>query len=363
MQTGILTRASDPLLAPFLSATDPAESDRLLAQLVSETGQPVIRGIVRSHLKTCFWPGAFGPEDQDVEDVSGEVVLRLVTRLRQFKADPVGHSIHNLRGYVAGMAYNACDQYLRGKYPQRQRLKNKLRYILTHREGLALWEGEEQHRWCGLAQWCSQRDPARAARPDQLHPAHTSGEAALMSRGEAEALKLPELLRVIFERLGAPCLLDDLVSFVADLLGIRDQAPLSNPDPDYGRAAGSVSKAAEELAAVLDQRMTLKRVWEEISGLPPRQRAALLLNLRDPQGRGVIHLLPIVRVASIRDIAQALEMPAEELAGIWAKLPWEDLLIAGLLGVTRQQVINLRKSARERLARRLAREVGLSRGT
>ncbi|MGH9555304.1 MAG: hypothetical protein ACRD2Y_05725 [Terriglobales bacterium] len=334
-----------------------------MAQLVGETAQPVIRDIVRSHLRTCFRPGAFGPEHQDVEDVSAEIVLRLVTRLREFKADPVRHPIHNLRGYVAGMAHNACDQYLRCKYPQRARLKNKLRYILTHREGLALWEGEQQRRLCGLALWCSQRDPAAAARTDQLHHERTSGEAALMSRGEAEALKLPELLRVIFERVGAPCLLDDLVSLVANLLGIRDQAPLSKPDPDYACAAGAVSKQAEELAAVLDQRMTLKRVWEEISGLPPRQRAALLLNLRDPQGRGVINLLPLVRVASIREIAQALEMPAEELAGIWAKLPWEDLVIAGFLGVTRQQVINLRKSARERLARRLGSALGPCRGT
>jgi hypothetical protein len=34
-------------------------------------------------------------------------------------------------------------------------------------------------------------------------------------------------------------------------------------------------------------------------------------------------------------------------------LPLDDATIAGLLGLTRQQVINLRKSARERLARRL----------
>jgi hypothetical protein len=36
------------------------------------------------------------------------------------------------------------------------------------------------------------------------------------------------------------------------------------------------------------------------------------------------------------------------------KLPLDDATIAGLLGATRQQVINLRKCARERLERRMS---------
>jgi hypothetical protein len=44
---------------------------------------------------------------------------------------------------------------------------------------------------------------------------------------------------------------------------------------------------------------------------------------------------------------------AEEFANLWNELPLEDASIASLLGVTRQQVINLRKSARERLTRRM----------
>jgi hypothetical protein len=47
-------------------------------------------------------------------------------------------------------------------------------------------------------------------------------------------------------------------------------------------------------------------------------------------------------------------MPAQEFAKLWNNLPLEDTTIAQNLGVTRQQVINLRKSARERLARRMS---------
>jgi hypothetical protein len=87
--------------------------------------------------------------------------------------------------------------------------------------------------------------------------------------------------------------------------------------------------------------------------LPLNQRAALLLNLKDPGGRGCITLFPTTGVATLRQLADALEMSAEGFAALWNELPIEDARIAELLGLTRQQVINARKSGRERLARRL----------
>jgi hypothetical protein len=45
-----------------------------------------------------------------------------------------------------------------------------------------------------------------------------------------------------------------------------------------------------------------------------------------------------------------------DLDELWDELPLDDLKIAARLGMTRQQVINLRKSARARLARRMERE-------
>jgi hypothetical protein len=87
--------------------------------------------------------------------------------------------------------------------------------------------------------------------------------------------------------------------------------------------------------------------------LPLNQRAALLLNLKDADGRGCIALFPATNVATLRELAEALEMKAERLAELWNELPLEDAKIAELLKLTRQQVINARKSARERLARRL----------
>jgi hypothetical protein len=102
-----------------------------------------------------------------------------------------------------------------------------------------------------------------------------------------------------------------------------------------------------------EKRVFLQRLWEELGRLPVHQRAALLLNLRDPAGGSCIGLFPATGVATIRQLAEALEISAEDFAELWNELPLEDAKIAQLLKRTRQQIINARKSARERLARQL----------
>lgn len=54
-------------------------------------------------------------------------------------------------------------------------------------------------------------------------------------------------------------------------------------------------------------------------------------------------------IASLRQIAALLGIDAAELAEIWKSIPLDDLTIAGRLGLQRQQVINLRRAARDRL--------------
>src|SRR5207247_370158 len=93
----------------------------------------------------------------------------------------------------------------------------------------------------------------------------------------------------------------------------------------------------------------------EVCQLPVLQRAALLLNLRDSRDGGVISFLPFLGVASKEELARLLEMPYEDFQKLWSELPLDDSRIAQMFGITRQQVINLRKTARERLVRRTRR--------
>jgi hypothetical protein len=80
-----------------------------------------------------------------------------------------------------------------------------------------------------------------------------------------------------------------------------------------------------------------------------------LLNLRAESGSNVLALLIVTGVATFDAVAAALEMTPQGLGAIMHELPWDDLTIAKHLSVTRQQVINLRKSARKRLGRRSGR--------
>jgi hypothetical protein len=87
--------------------------------------------------------------------------------------------------------------------------------------------------------------------------------------------------------------------------------------------------------------------------LPDRQRTALLLNLRSAQGTA-IELIEDLGIATFSQLAEVLSMTKEALAELWNRLPLDDKEIAEKLGVERQQVINLRSAARQRLQRRMS---------
>ena len=141
------------------------------------------------------------------------------------------------------------------------------------------------------------------------------------------------------------------MSAVAAIQGISDQPVESLAEDEDG--GFDPATADPDPAWRIEKKMFLQRLWEELTQLPVNQRAALLLNLKDASGFGCITLFPATGIATIRQLATALELTAERLAELWNDLPIEDSRIAELLGLTRQQVINARKSGRERLARRL----------
>ena len=103
----------------------------------------------------------------------------------------------------------------------------------------------------------------------------------------------------------------------------------------------------------MDQRRYVLRLWSEIRELPPNQRIALLLHSRDGRGYPVIQLVQVTGIAFFPELAGVLGVSEQKLAELWNQLPLDDNSIAEMLGCTRQQVINLRKVARERLARRV----------
>ena len=342
----------DNLLQSFLQERDDGESELLLAKIISDHAGPLIRNIVRYKI---IVGGRNQSSVQDAEDVCSTAILGLLARLQRYRQNNSEPSIMNFRSYVAAIAYNTCHEHLRDKYPLRHTLRNRLRYLLTHDGKFALWRGENSEMLCGWGAW--QASTQSPVRPDRILALRDRPQAVQMpstSVDESNRNDLTELLTAIFEHLASPVELDDLVGLVADLCGIKDQTlQFESADDRPMSPAGRLADARSDLAGELEQRSYLRKLWSEIRELPEGQRAALLLNLKDSEGGGGISLFQITGIAAIPQIAEALSLAPEELAQLWGELPLDDLTIAKRLGVARQQVINLRKSARERLARRM----------
>ena len=345
----------DGLLSSYLRAGDETVSHQMLTELVSEHAVPLVRKIVGHKLRV---PTNHHPNSQlveDAEDVCGEASLRLVARLRELKDGATDERpINDFRSYVATVAYHLCHEYLRRKYPRRHGLKNKLRYLLSRDAKFAIWEGSDRHLLCGFEAWRPVQPLSTHVEPARLRDME-AGESSVF--GDARQVALPDLLKTIFERTGSPVELDALVDFVAALSGVKDE-PAQEARREGAEAESEVADTARappsaDIATTTERHMYLARLWDEIKELPPRQRTALLLNLSDAHGRSYTELLALLGVASARQIAEALDIPADEFITIWNDLPLDDRVIAARLDLSRQQVINLRKSARERLARRM----------
>jgi len=341
---------SDALLFPFLRADSEVESEPILTRLLDEQASPLIKTIIRSKLHT------FATVDdrlqwQDDEDIYEEVVTSLIERLRTCKSGSASDAIQDFRSYVAVVTYNACHEYLRSKYPQRWRLKNRLRYLLTHQPDLSLWQNSDGEWLCGFATWSTDAT-IRPVGVGVLRQLIEDPQKLELTGGQSEIqrARLPKLLEAVFRKLDSPVELEALVSTVAELQGIKDLPFVTNSDSEPFAELRSLSQA--KFATEMEDRSYLLSLWSEIVQLPLGQRAALLLNLRDLHD-GVIMLLPLTGVATIRQIAEVVAIPIDEFAQLWNQLPLDDTAVAERLGVTRQQVINLRKSARARLSRRM----------
>ena len=345
MNEPLIVEASDALLGPFLQARDHSTAEGLLTQLIQEHADPIIAKILRSKLRVSLNGSHGNQENQDALEIAGELRATLISDLRAVQQHPNQKSITSFRDYVAIKTYSACADYFREKNPRRWRVKNLLRYQLKQDRRLALWKGENNCWYAGLSEW-------REATPLSTPSPSSRTIMEMYSTKPAQDISAAELLSAVFESAGQPIEFERIVALAAEVWGITDLAfePVDIPDREPGRESAG---AAPGVDLLLEQRLYLEQLWVEVCRLPVLQRVALLLNLRDAQGGSAIFFIPHLGIASQKQIAGVLELSEEEFQLLWGELPLDDARIAGMFGITRQQVINLRKTARERLARRM----------
>lgn len=313
---------SDAVLRPYLECPDEQLADDLLAGLLFEDAEPVVRGVLRRRLRSAACP-------QDHEDLAGEVILELLARLRRNRETAGACPIECFRAYATTAAHHACDGFFRRRFPRRHCLKNRLRYVLREDRRFAVWPDTNGTTACGRFGWAGR----------------TAGEFPALRVAVLPSAPLETALETVFEAVGGPVELDDVTGFLAAAWGLHDaEVPIESLD----RLGAPVA----DPALLLDMRRRLEHLWAGILLLPVAQRAALLLHLRDDRGGPALALLPASGLASIARIAEVLEISVEELVGLWNRLPLRDTEIGTRLRVKRQQVINLRSAARQRLTRR-----------
>jgi DNA-directed RNA polymerase specialized sigma24 family protein len=324
-----LVELNDVRLEPLLRSTSAGDVDAEVERLIVSVARPLAQAILSRHARSRS-----ELSQQDADDIASTIQLRLISKLRAVVASPE-EAVQDFENYVASLTYNAVNDHLRRAFPARARLKNRLRYLLARDPRLGAWTAGGR-MVAGLARWREARDPLPLERinPDTL------------PKAAFDSLRPGDALTRLFESTGNPLSLDDLVTLAARLWHVVDL-----PAIQAGTTTGSLDSSAEQL----ENREYLQALWREIQTLRPMQRRALLLNLRSSGPVNVASLFVLTGTATFDQVAATLDMSAEELVAIWNELPLEDTRIAALLGVTRQQVINLRKSARERLARRMAR--------
>ncbi len=312
-------RTIDPILESLVAAVDEQERERLIEALIFRA-----HGVANRVLKSAG--GALTHED--TEDIISLVTLRLLRRIERLDDQ---EPIASFDDFVARLTFNSFYDFLRRRHPERSRLKNRLRYLFTHDERLKLWRVANE-MVAGLSKWNNRSDALS-------HPSLDAGEA---SQAMLDRTSPADAVIAIFKHLARPLVFESLVTLIARLWDVREEG-----------SAGSHAFLSSQMNEV-ESRDTLEKLWEEILLLRPLQRAALLLNLRDSEGRNAIALLILLGITNIEELARAVGIERTALAELWPRLPISDLEIASMFALTRQQVINLRKAARERLVRRLA---------
>ncbi|MBX7223373.1 MAG: hypothetical protein K1Y36_25900 [Blastocatellia bacterium] len=343
----------DAQLEPLLCASRQA-FEEAVQRLVHDVAQPIIRRTVAAKLRPWQSGGNLGMFE--VEDLCSEALLQVLRRLEDFRQAPQEKGIHNFQNYVAVVSFRVCSDYFRAKFPARFGFKNKVLYILENNQSIRLGENPDGNLFCVSLKHPvnSKSEKTPAARKEQFlaQPVETATE---IFPGQApSALSLAECLTGILDWIGKPIEVDELVAALAVVQQVElRQTMLALEEQELDKGRRPVCAPAPKPIERLVNQEFLKRLWSEIRQLSPRQCAALLLNLREPDGGSALELFFLTGIAQPAEVAACLELTSTQFSDIWHKIPLDDTTIGEMIGATRQQVINLRKCARERLARRM----------
>jgi hypothetical protein len=330
----------DPRLTDLMAADDARAAERIASFAVRNI-EPAVRTATQTYLSHL--PAA------DRADVGAACRDRLVGFLRAVHRGDRTVPVADLDGFAASCADDACRDYLRRTRPAKARLANRLRLLCTRGTGVVMWRTGNGLLVAGLPAW-THRDPLERPFAWRDQPKLWWGNAHAAADGSA---LVPTVARIL-DRAGAPLPMDALVDLVASLTAMPNAETRLDASPEGDEPELAVLSPSADGDHLHVARKYLDQAWRECLSMPRYMRTAVLLSLRDQFGAGLLPVFHAAGVTPLRRVGEALGMKPDELAAIWAHLPWDDRAIGRRLGITGLQVLNLRTAARSRLLRGMA---------
>ena len=346
-------------LRRYLECTDDAERERLLEELILEDAIPRVRKTVSYRLRHCLGGSGSVLLHPDAEDLCHDVIARLMRHLEflRIRRDPVG--IRDFSQYAGRVAVNACNDYLRQRYPARARLKDKLRDLLERHPDFALWRSESgfEELWCGFTVW-RQMALTNAAGDRLRRLLDGSDESRNVTLSELTHRPLADVVAELFKCGAGPLEFEALLGGIASLLGIKGES-FQEFDEEYVRGTTRDPEDVLSAESALERRALLGRLWEALKEMPLPQRTVFFFGFRDCSGDDLLSLMLDANTATPVEIAEQLGFSAAALMSVWREMPLDNAAMEALLGFSRQHINKLRFRAHQ-ILRREFREVPLA---
>ncbi len=335
----------DQKLLPYLYSADEAISQEQLGVLIEKVAKPLIYQIVRRSLRIAAAAQGHGNHRQIYEDVIGDVVLRILQRLRTLKADPDQYPIGSFAGLVATTTYTVLADRSRWTHRQRAVLDRKIRRLFSANNDLVIWKDSQSNLVCGYDAW--RQSQAASLDAPKVYPTESElfGITQELS-AESRKRNTAQVILFVLNRVSRPVRLNDLVSVSGSLVESRTT---TLDEPRFTHSVPDLAVQWEPLS-VLENRLLLERLFVEIQKLSSEQRKSLLLNMTDSYGYGIEWFL-FTKIVTEDQLAGLLEVSVSEFRRLLESLPMTDKQIAKQLGISPKRVGNIRDAVRDRLER------------
>ena len=228
--------------------------------------EAVIRGLIGYKLGL---PSRDAIRQTDADDLRQEAVVQLLAEIQRFREQPKMHPITDVRGLAAVIAHRACPRRMRGQFPERHAMKNRLHYLLTRQNNFAVWRDENNKLIAGFAVWRPHKMQAIEERVELSDDETFIAQVRLLKSGRQHA-ESATTLGAIFNRLHRPIELDKLVSALVALWSIEERPTRvrrgrSTGVPNLGKISVPSQSLGYSLSGFPPCDIPIKRVWPVVT--------------------------------------------------------------------------------------------------